>query len=569
MKNKVLKVGFDLDGVLLYNPSRIVRPIIYFLKKYVLKRNVDKFYYPKNKIEQLIWLFLHKTSLFPQPGIDEIKELIKNKKIKAYVISARYEFLKKDFYYWQKKIDPDNLFSGWFFNEKNQQPYEFKAEMIKKLNLDIFVEDNWDVVRKLKIKNQKLKIFWIYNLLDKNIKYKYKFPTLKLIIDLLKEKLGEKNKKILIVSDYFYPHWTGISKSIYNLIQINSKKLTFDILTTKHKKNLKSEEKIFKTTVYRQPYLFSISRLKYSPTTIFKFLSWIKNYNGVLVNSPYSNILFISLITKIFKKRLYIFHQGDLILPKGIKNKAIEKIFDFFSLISFRMADKVSTYTLDYAKNSRIIKNFLDKFSPIILPIIVKKSKISKNSKLYKKLRFLKKRKKILFGFGGRFVEEKGFDILLKAIPYIIKFLPNAHFVFVGSTNIFYENFFQRNLEQIKKTKKYITFLGLLNENSLNYFYKMIDFIVVPSRSDCFNLLQAEAMLSGTPSIASDIPGLKFLIKKTGFGILFKKEDSKDLANKIIIACKEKNKILKNKDRVKKILDIKINEKNIEEFFIE
>ncbi|MGB9883273.1 MAG: hypothetical protein ACPLRN_02030 [Microgenomates group bacterium] len=185
MKNKVLKIGFDLDGVLLYNPSRIVRPIIYFIKKYILKRNVNKFYYPKNKIEQFIWLFLHKTSLFPQPGIDEIKELIKNKKIKAYVISARYEFLKNDFYYWQKKIDPDNLFSGWFFNEKNQQPYEFKAEMIKKLDLDIFVEDNWDVVRKLKVKSQKLKIFWIYNLLDKNIKYKYKFANLKKVVKFI------------------------------------------------------------------------------------------------------------------------------------------------------------------------------------------------------------------------------------------------------------------------------------------------------------------------------------------------------------------------------------------------
>ncbi|GAB4219722.1 MAG: hypothetical protein Fur009_7190 [Candidatus Microgenomates bacterium] len=199
MKNKVIKVGFDLDGVLLYNPARIARPIIYFLKKIFLKRKIDKFYYPKNKFEKFIWLLLHKSSFFPQSGIDEIKKLIKNKKIKAYVISARYESLKDDFLLWKKKIDPEDLFSGWYYNEKDEQPYEFKAKMIKKLNLDIFVEDNWDIVKKLKVnhvrrgqklKVKKIKIFWIYNLLDRNIKYKYKFSSLKEVINFIRKMLN-------------------------------------------------------------------------------------------------------------------------------------------------------------------------------------------------------------------------------------------------------------------------------------------------------------------------------------------------------------------------------------------
>ena len=193
MKNKVLKVGFDLDGVLLYNPARIFRPIIYFIKKYILKRNTNQFYYPKNKLEQLIWLFLHKSSLFPAKGINEIKQLIKEKKIKAYVISARYESLKEDFLFWKKKIDPENLFSSWYYNEKNNQPHLYKEKMIKKLNLDIFVEDNWDIAKYLKTQNSKLKtekktkIFWIYNLLDRKIKYQYKFKSLKEVVSFLKK----------------------------------------------------------------------------------------------------------------------------------------------------------------------------------------------------------------------------------------------------------------------------------------------------------------------------------------------------------------------------------------------
>jgi hypothetical protein len=193
MKNKVIKVGFDLDGVLLYNPARIFRPIIYFLKKNILKRKTNQFYYPKNKLEQFIWLFLHKSSLFPTKGINEIKQLIKQKKIKVYVISARYESLKEDFLFWKKKIDLENLFSSWYYNEKNNQPHLYKEKMIKKLNLDIFVEDNWDIVNYLKSQmsnlksKKKVKIFWIYNLLDRKIKYQYKFKSLKEVISFLKK----------------------------------------------------------------------------------------------------------------------------------------------------------------------------------------------------------------------------------------------------------------------------------------------------------------------------------------------------------------------------------------------
>jgi hypothetical protein len=177
---KQLRVGFDLDGVLLYNPARIARPIIVFFKKIFLKQGVDKFHYPKTKIQKIIWLMLHKVVFGPASGYEELKKLIKTKKIKAYIITGRNESLKNDFYSWMKKLDADKYFSGSYFNDENEQPYEFKEKMIKKLNLDIYVEDNWDIVRKIK---GQVKVFWIYNIFDRNIKYKYKFPTLKKVLE--------------------------------------------------------------------------------------------------------------------------------------------------------------------------------------------------------------------------------------------------------------------------------------------------------------------------------------------------------------------------------------------------
>ena len=157
---KQLRVGFDLDGVLLYNPARIARPIIVFIKKIFFKKEVDKFHYPQTKFQKLFWLVFHKIVFGPAFGYDELKRLIKSKKIKAYIITGRNESLKNDFNKWLIKLESNKFFSGSYFNDKNEQPYIFKEKMIKKLRLDLYVEDNWDIVYflKLKMKNEKLKM---------------------------------------------------------------------------------------------------------------------------------------------------------------------------------------------------------------------------------------------------------------------------------------------------------------------------------------------------------------------------------------------------------------------------
>jgi hypothetical protein len=179
---KTLKIGFDLDGVILYNPIRFVRPIAKLfkpLKSLILKQTKESFYFPKSKVERFLFRILHKTSFMPDLALKDIKKLVKEKKIKAYIITGRYSFLTKDYKTWLIKIKADTIFDKCYQNKYDLQPNEFKEKMINKLNLDIYVEDNWDIVEKLKIKNKKLKIFWISNLFDRNIPYRYKFNNLK------------------------------------------------------------------------------------------------------------------------------------------------------------------------------------------------------------------------------------------------------------------------------------------------------------------------------------------------------------------------------------------------------
>ena len=146
------------------------------------------------------------------------------------------------------------------------------------------------------------------------------------------------------------------------------KKVNCHVLTINHDKNLRKEEIIDNHRVSRTDFLFSFSRAKFAPKLITDFIRNIRDKDAVVFNSPFTFIFPLTLLAKIFGKKVYIFHQGDLILPNGIINKIIEVIFNISSFISFSLADGLATYTDDYVKNSRFLKYFLNKTSNFVIP---------------------------------------------------------------------------------------------------------------------------------------------------------------------------------------------------------
>jgi len=203
MKQKPLKVGFDMDGVLLYNPARIVRPLISTFKKNKIgfKREELEFYVPRPGFQQFFWEMLHKSSCFLAPGFDQIKKLKAEKLIEPYMITGRFGHLKKDYLKWKKKMKADELFVECFMNSDDEQPHLFKERLIKDLGLEVFVEDNWDIVRYLddscRQKGGEIcnaQVIWVSNILDYRIKYHSKVSNLKSAIEII-QNLTTSNEK--------------------------------------------------------------------------------------------------------------------------------------------------------------------------------------------------------------------------------------------------------------------------------------------------------------------------------------------------------------------------------------
>ena len=380
-------------------------------------------------------------------------------------------------------------------------------------------------------------------------------------------------KKVVIVTDFFHPHWTGISKSIFYLTQAVKKEFEITVLTVRHEKHLPTQEASNGIKIIRHPFLFGFSRVKYSGSLVLGFLRLVKKNDVVFVNSPCSDIFFISLISKIFKKRLVIFHQGDLNLPQNFLNKIVEGIFNIFTSLSFKLADQVATYTQDYLQHSRLLPKFKHKAFALMIPLPYfakdprdRETQKKINLKLERTLKAIKQSNKFLIGFAGRFTQEKGFDVLLRAISKLIQQRNDIHFVFAGETNISYENTFAENKKLIDEVGKKLTFLGLLNNNQLKYFYDALDLFILPSRSECFGLVQAEAMSAAKPVIVSNIPGAREVVKKTGFGFLFKKNNANDLIKKINNFLNNPSDLQKNYQKVLSYFNYEAARREIIEF---
>lgn len=368
--------------------------------------------------------------------------------------------------------------------------------------------------------------------------------------------------KILFILTYYYPHWTGLTKYAQRLAEgLASQGDRVSVLATKHDDSLKDREIIKKVEVIRKPILFRLSRTLISIKFILSFWKLIKENDSIIVYLPFAEVLFVSAIAKLWGKKLILVHNGDLVLPGGIFNRVLEAIYYWSTKLSLSLCSNVVVYTSDYANHSQLLSQFRNKWVEIWPLFVIPKPREEEIRQMMEKYNLQGKK---IIGFSGRFVEEKGVDILLKAIPLVKAKIKKVHFVFVGEYKMAYENFYQKCIELIKQNEENITFLGLIkNENILASFYAMCDCLVLPSRTECLGSVQVEAMLCGSPVVASNIPGARMIVGKTGMGVVVEKENPQSLARGIIEVLNNRPKYMRNEANVKKIYDY---EKTLREY---
>lgn len=143
---------------------------------------------------------------------------------------------------------------------------------------------------------------------------------------------------------------------------------------------------------------------------------------------------------------------------------------------------------------------------------------------------------KTVVGFIGSFYAYEGLDLLLEALPALIRQNPDLRVLLVGGGP--QEANLRQQAEQLG-LKDRIVFTGRVPHSEVNRYYDLIDILAYPRHPMRLTelvtpLKPLEAMAQGQLFVASDVGGHKELIEHNKTGILFKAGDRDALAQAVL-----------------------------------
>jgi glycosyltransferase involved in cell wall biosynthesis len=358
--------------------------------------------------------------------------------------------------------------------------------------------------------------------------------------------------KILTALTYYHPHWTGLTRAAQRVAEgLAARGHQVTVLTSHFRRDLSHRETVNGVQVVRLPAPLRISRGMIMPSYPREAARLIRQHDVVQVHTPMLEAPLLTALAQRAGVRSVITHHGDLVMPATRWDQAVERIVTALLKGAFRQADRAVVYTQDYLDQSRFLHPFQAKCIPIAPPVTMVEPDIEAANRWRLALGLAEQN---VIGFAGRFVEEKGFDYLFKAIPHILRAKPNTRFAYAGDRNAVYERFFERCRPLIDAVEPALVWLGLLlDRQQLANFYAMCDVLAVPSRSDTFNLAQVESMLCGTPVVMTDIPGGRIPVRLTGMGRLVPPRDEAALTDGLLDVLRNPTRFVVPRARIEAI----------------
>lgn len=341
--------------------------------------------------------------------------------------------------------------------------------------------------------------------------------------------------KIAIIADILYPYRMGGTSTVsYNLIKYATDKqneihLFGSVPKGTDVNELKRYYDLSKTFVFKESNLFSVIS---NQVKIAKLL--VKN-NYDIIHFEILPGFRAALLVKLIKKL-----SGKVSIVQKIHGlPSIEVQYKDFPLMKRVL----------YRLNWRMAKKNINKLSSVIVVNSEymeseTKKEISKNKIVVipngvdldtwknKKATSKNKVKKIIFW--GRLSEEKGVDILIEAMQFVLKDI-SCKLEIVGDGP---------QMDGLKESvnKKglsdRVSFAGKKTQQQIVVDASTSDVAVFPSRYEPFGIMALEAMALGKPTITSNVGGLTDFVKDKENG-LTSKNNPKELAGAIIKILKE------------------------------
>ncbi|MGX7058952.1 glycosyltransferase family 4 protein [Vagococcus humatus] len=216
----------------------------------------------------------------------------------------------------------------------------------------------------------------------------------------------------------------------------------------------------------------------------------------------------------MYEDYLHYIAKGKLIKPHHVRqaSKAFCRHFSGIVCPSQRVVDTLNSYNITVPK--AIIPTGVD-LAHYQQPIDLEKINIRETYQL--------KEEDMLLLSLSRLSYEKNIQGILTGMPKIIQTFPQAKLLVVG------DGPYRAELEELAKSlhiSDYVNFVGAVDNQQVNQFYRQADYFVCASDSESQGLTYLEALASELPVVVKGSPYLDSLITSEIFGSCFKTDEA-------------------------------------------
>src|SRR5262249_14387160 len=127
--------------------------------------------------------------------------------------------------------------------------------------------------------------------------------------------------------------------------------------------------------------------------------------------------------------RTIITHHCDLELPPVLINRLAGPVSELSHGVAGQLAERIVTYTQDYAASSPYLRRFQEKVRSVLPPVEMRRPAPAEVAALRPRSGI---NGRPLIGFAARIAAEKGVDHLLRALPIVARTFPDVQLLLAG-----------------------------------------------------------------------------------------------------------------------------------------
>jgi glycosyltransferase involved in cell wall biosynthesis len=342
--------------------------------------------------------------------------------------------------------------------------------------------------------------------------------------------------RILIALTYYRPHVSGVTVYAERLARgLARRGHQVTVLTSRFAPCLPPRERLDGVEVVRVPVHTKVSKGVIMPLFPLYAGALIRAADVVNVHMPQFEAALLGGLGRVARRRIVVTYHCDLRLPPGWFNRAVHLALAPLNELAARAAHAIVINTADYGAGSPFLSRHAAKLRPIDPPVELPAPDPDLTARLAARWQL---DDGVRIGFAARFAAEKGVEYLLQALPRVLAALPNARIVFTGAykDTVGEEEYRAQLAPLLERHAPHLSFLDLLRPEEMPSYFALCDVLAVTSlnSTESFGLVQVEAMLAGTPVVASDLPGVREAVRRTGMGRIVPPRDPTALAAALI-----------------------------------